>query len=99
MDEDENAMVESAVAAAEEDQDADKKQIDSAKPPKKTKKMDFGEEEDASFASVAQFPLLKPFTPPPLSLLEKDRGKPETGDIKANANISVIRKVIRVSVA
>ncbi|MEK7184700.1 MAG: DNA translocase FtsK, partial [Patescibacteria group bacterium] len=27
------------------------------------------------------------FTPPPLSLLEKDRGKPETGDIKANANI------------
>ncbi|MDQ5893207.1 MAG: segregation ATPase FtsK/SpoIIIE, family [Patescibacteria group bacterium] len=30
---------------------------------------------------------LKAFTPPPLSLLEKDKGKPETGDIKANANI------------
>src|SRR3989344_4905815 len=29
----------------------------------------------------------KAFTPPPLSLLESDRGKPETGDIKANANI------------
>ncbi len=29
----------------------------------------------------------KPFVPPPLSLLETDRGKPETGDIKANANI------------
>jgi S-DNA-T family DNA segregation ATPase FtsK/SpoIIIE len=29
----------------------------------------------------------KAFTPPPLSLLEKDRGKPEVGDIKANANI------------
>src|SRR5574343_1173612 len=29
----------------------------------------------------------KEFTPPPLSLLEKDKGKPETGDIKANANI------------
>lgn len=29
---------------------------------------------------------LTPFIPPPLSLLEKDRGKPETGDIKANAN-------------
>jgi DNA segregation ATPase FtsK/SpoIIIE, S-DNA-T family len=27
------------------------------------------------------------FTPPPLSLLEKDSGKPEVGDIKANANI------------
>jgi DNA segregation ATPase FtsK/SpoIIIE, S-DNA-T family len=30
---------------------------------------------------------LAPFTPPPLSLLEKDRGKPDVGDIKANANI------------
>jgi len=30
---------------------------------------------------------MKPFTPPPLSLLETDRGRPETGDIKANANI------------
>lgn len=27
------------------------------------------------------------FTPPPLSLLEKDKGKPGVGDIKANANI------------
>jgi S-DNA-T family DNA segregation ATPase FtsK/SpoIIIE len=30
---------------------------------------------------------LAPFTPPPLSLLEKDRGKPDVGDVKANANI------------
>ncbi len=30
---------------------------------------------------------LKAFTPPPLSLLEKDKGKPGVGDIKANANI------------
>ena len=29
----------------------------------------------------------RPFVPPPLTLLEKDSGKPETGDIKANANI------------
>ncbi len=27
------------------------------------------------------------YTPPPLSLLEEDSGKPNTGDIKANANI------------
>ena len=27
------------------------------------------------------------FNPPPLSLLEGDRGKPGVGDIKANANI------------
>ncbi len=44
-----------------------------------------GEEEP--FASFATHRSLKPFIPPPLSLLEKDRGKPETGDIKANANI------------
>jgi S-DNA-T family DNA segregation ATPase FtsK/SpoIIIE len=31
--------------------------------------------------------IFKPFTPPPLSLLERDKGKPEVGDIKANANI------------
>ena len=29
----------------------------------------------------------KEYVPPPLSLLENDRGKPGTGDIKANANI------------
>ena len=30
---------------------------------------------------------VKDYVPPPLSLLENDRGKPGTGDIKANANI------------
>ena len=49
--------------------------------------LDFSDEDAAAFASAVMVPLLKPFTPPPLSLLEKDRGKPETGDIKANANI------------
>ena len=29
----------------------------------------------------------KPYIPPPLSLFEKDKGKPGVGDIKANANI------------
>ncbi len=29
----------------------------------------------------------KPFNPPPLSILEVDKGKPGVGDIKANANI------------
>ena len=31
--------------------------------------------------------LLSPYTPPPLSLLERDRGRPGVGDIKGNANI------------
>jgi S-DNA-T family DNA segregation ATPase FtsK/SpoIIIE len=44
-------------------------------------------EEDEDFAITANSRSMKPFTPPPLSLLEKDSGRPETGDIKANANI------------
>src|SRR5581483_8300728 len=31
--------------------------------------------------------LLGEYTPPPLSLLERDKGRPGVGDIKANANI------------
>ena len=98
MDSDEEAMVASAVAAANaEESGTDEEpaeQNPKAKPPmtevKKTvkaKKLEWSEEEESGFASSVVVPLLKPFTPPPLSLLEKDRGKPETGDIKANANI------------
>ncbi len=43
--------------------------------------------EESDFAFLASSRSSKPYTPPPLSLLEKDKGKPETGDIKANANI------------
>jgi S-DNA-T family DNA segregation ATPase FtsK/SpoIIIE len=49
--------------------------------------MDISDTDVGSFISALTVPLLKPFTPPPIALLEKDRGKPETGDIKANANI------------
>ena len=31
--------------------------------------------------------LVSTYVPPPLSLLEEDRGKPNTGDVKANSNI------------
>ena len=53
----------------------------------KTNPLDLTDEDAGAFASAIQVPLMKPFNPPPLSLLEKDKGKPETGDIKANANI------------
>jgi S-DNA-T family DNA segregation ATPase FtsK/SpoIIIE len=46
-----------------------------------------GSIEDGNFASYANPLNTKPFVPPPLSLLETDKGKPETGDIKARANI------------
>jgi S-DNA-T family DNA segregation ATPase FtsK/SpoIIIE len=47
----------------------------------------FSDDDEAAFTGAVTTPYLKDFTPPPLSLLEKDKGKPETGDIKANANI------------
>jgi S-DNA-T family DNA segregation ATPase FtsK/SpoIIIE len=94
MDEDEEAAVDEAVAAAEADQDDDeaviaaaKKKMADMKKPAKRSSIELSEEEESGFASSVALPLLTPFVPPPLSLLEKDRGKPETGDIKANANI------------
>ncbi len=42
-------------------------------------------EEEARAAPVSLH--LEEYTPPPLSLLERDRGKPGVGDIKANANL------------
>lgn len=42
---------------------------------------------DSLIGSATMTLLGKEYTPPPLSLLERDKGKPEVGDIKANANI------------
>ena len=60
-------------------------------------KKSFGKAQDDSAESEEEmeFKKLKPrtshlaanYVPPPLSLLEEDQGKPNTGDIKANANI------------
>ncbi len=49
----------------------------------------------STFDSADEVPVLtkseiistREYTPPPVNLLEKDKGKPETGDIKSNANI------------
>tara|TARA_Y100000310_G_scaffold170442_2_gene170608 strand:+ start:24358 stop:26484 length:2127 start_codon:yes stop_codon:yes gene_type:complete len=42
---------------------------------------------EGSFVTAMGPPSGEEYTPPPLSLLERDRGKPGVGDIKANANI------------
>lgn len=62
-------------------------EIENARPEKQKIRSNGAPDEDEGFAPAVQMPLMKPFNTPPLSLLEKDRGKPETGDIKANANI------------
>lgn len=85
MDEQEEAMVKQAVDNIKNNKNGEQN----------TKKQELGrrnslifsDDEERGFASSVVVPHLKPFTPPPLSLLERDHGKPETGDIKANANI------------
>ena len=43
--------------------------------------------EEESFSPKNKFVSSSAYVPPPLSLLEKDKGKPNVGDIKANSNI------------
>lgn len=58
--------------------------LEDAQQDKKTKKE---ERKGDGIHILANRLLGKPYVPPPLSLLEGDRGKPGVGDIKANANI------------
>ncbi len=56
------------------------------------------QEEDEDIVSKTSTPVIHPFrrstyTPPPISLLSTDKGKPGVGDIKANANI--IRRTLQ----
>ena len=65
--------------AGEEDAGKKKKDLHPVKPKQK-------EAGGASQKAVVR-PNFGAYTPPPLSLLEPDRGKPGVGDVKANANI------------
>ncbi len=47
----------------------------------------FSKEDSEGFVPMVTRPTGKAWTPPPLSLLERDSGKPGVGDIKANANL------------
>ena len=75
----ESLAVEKAVVKAEKMEEAPMKVLEREEKPKKLK-------DDEGFVPMISKRLGKPWTPPPLSLLEKDRGKPGVGDIKANAN-------------
>jgi len=72
------------VSVAGESVDIDEEQEEPAEEePKISKVAKVGE----FFATMPKTLFAKDFTPPPLSLLERDRGKPGVGDVKANANI------------
>lgn len=49
--------------------------------------LDMAHAKQAKSAGLSLKSLLGTYTPPPLSLLERDKGRPGVGDIKGNANI------------
>ncbi len=85
----------------DEDEEEEEKEIEIAEPVEEVKKepiikggilfkkkeKEVSEEEAFMGASAPILTRGKEYVPPPLSLLETDKGKPGVGDIKANANI------------
>ncbi|MBV9349233.1 MAG: hypothetical protein JO026_00615, partial [Patescibacteria group bacterium] len=61
--------------------------VKSKKEPKEKEKTPPIETREEELATSPFAPADRAYTPPPLSLLDRDKGKPETGDIKANANL------------
>jgi len=80
------AIEEAAIQAEEEGEPAE-----SPEEEENEREEDVDEEEKTSQKTEGEVPVLslhlEEYTPPPLSLLERDRGKPGVGDIKANANL------------
>lgn len=81
---------EEVVEEEEEIEEEEEAEENKTTPVEKIKKA-FGvikkEEEDEIPIKKSKGGLISTYVPPPLSLLEEDKGKPNTGDIKANANI------------
>lgn len=71
-----------------EEYDDDEEDVPQAKTQKEIKPVLAKQEEEEEMPiKKRRGGLVSTYTPPPLSLLEEDKGKPNTGDIKANANI------------
>ena len=70
----------------EDEKDKDEEKAEKAKKPSKPIVVKKGDEEE-EFKMNPRVIGNTTYTPPPLSLLEGDKGKPGVGDVKANANI------------
>lgn len=78
---------EDAVDVKDTIKDTDKNLINKAQNKNSSSESEKDESEDLLQVSRKSLLIGKPYVPPALSLLERDKGKPEVGDIKANANI------------
>lgn len=85
---DDNKEYEEDLEEEVEEEEEEEEEVEEKEEKGSTLKKVFGIGEK-SVAGVMAFKTLThdTYTPPPLSLLEKDKGKPGVGDIKANANI------------
>jgi len=87
-DEDEFEEDEVEITVGEEEIEKEKKSEDKQKKVKEEKvKIAANEEDEKSFIKPSIRKNDKAYIPPPLELLEKDRGTPGVGDVKGNANI------------
>ena len=85
-----NTDIEKSVEKVETALEKDKKKIEETKSETRKEEVKEIKKKDADEMMIGpqSFTLLgKKFVPPPLSILELDKGKPGVGDIKANANI------------
>jgi S-DNA-T family DNA segregation ATPase FtsK/SpoIIIE len=69
-----------------EEPDPEPEPVEEKSAKKRTSSKTSSPDEEAPAIPVFSLPL-RDYTPPPLSLLEKNKGKPTVGDVKANANI------------
>jgi S-DNA-T family DNA segregation ATPase FtsK/SpoIIIE len=84
LNEEEMKEVEKVSAPIEEKENTHHPALKGTPPPKGGEEK---EEEEEMPIKKRRGGLISTYVPPPLSLLEEDKGKPNTGDIKANANI------------
>lgn len=87
LNENEEKMIDENPASLKATQDTEEQSssVEKVKKALGIKKGEEKEEEDIPIKKIKS--RSSSYVPPPLSLLEEDKGKPNTGDIKANANI------------
>ena len=71
----------------EEKEEVDTSEKEKREAPKKDRVKIAEQEEEEMPIRKRKEGLISTYVPPPITLLEEDKGKPNTGDIKANANI------------
>jgi len=71
----------------EDEENEDMKKVPAVASAIKDKEIKISEKEEEMPIKKLKPSTMSSYVPPPLSLLEEDKGKPNTGDIKANSNI------------